>query len=116
MANVSAAASSTPYAAAKPKPTKHVISVLDTNAYADIVTFDFEDFVKNDLKLNVDHVPAAQKPRSINDGKTGVCNYFLKGHCWKGNNCIYRHLTREQSERVQFENRAVVCKHWLRGL
>ncbi|KAJ2740243.1 Cleavage and polyadenylation specificity factor subunit 4 [Coemansia sp. BCRC 34301] len=107
------AASGTP---ANSKTTKRITSALDTRGCADIVTFDFEEFIKTKLNLNVDHVPVAQKPRTINDGKIGVCNYFLKGHCWKGNNCIYRHLTREQSERAQYENRAIVCKHWLRGL
>ncbi|KAJ2156090.1 RNA-binding component of cleavage and polyadenylation factor [Coemansia sp. RSA 552] len=96
--------------------TKRPFSVLDTRSSADGLTLDFESFVKNELKLNVDHVPVSQRPPSINDGKTGVCNYFLKGHCWKGNNCIYRHLTREQSERLISDNRTVVCKHWLRGL
>ncbi|KAJ2461050.1 hypothetical protein GGF42_000453 [Coemansia sp. RSA 2424] len=107
------AASSTP---GNSKPAKRITSSLDTRSCADTVTFDFEEYIKTNLNLNVDHVPATQKPRSINDGKIGVCNYFLKGHCWKGNNCIYRHLTREQSERAQFENRAIVCTHWLRGL
>ncbi|KAJ2629622.1 hypothetical protein GGF44_004232, partial [Coemansia sp. RSA 1694] len=100
----------TPAASSAPgnsKPAKRITSSLDTRSCADTVTFDFEEYIKTNLNLNVDHVPATQKPRSINDGKIGVCNYFLKGHCWKGNNCIYRHLTREQSERAQFENRAI---------
>ncbi|KAJ2614705.1 Cleavage and polyadenylation specificity factor subunit 4 [Coemansia sp. RSA 1365] len=96
-------------------PTKPRFSVLDTRSLAEELVPDFEAFVKNELKLNVDHTPLSQRPQSINDGKTGVCNYFLKGHCWKGNNCIYRHLTREQSEKIQSDNRTVVCKHWLRG-
>ncbi|KAJ2521857.1 Cleavage and polyadenylation specificity factor subunit 4 [Coemansia sp. RSA 2049] len=112
-----ATTSTTAAAAATATPsTVGTYSVLDTQRSADTIKLDFEDFVRNELKLNIDHVPATQRARSINDGKTGVCNYFLRGHCWKGNNCIYRHLTREQSEKIQSENRTIVCKHWLRGL
>ncbi|KAJ2095445.1 hypothetical protein GGI16_005205 [Coemansia sp. S142-1] len=98
------------------KPAKRITSSLDTRGCADLVTFDFEEFIKTKLSLNIDHTPVVPKPRSINDGKIGVCNYFMKGHCWKGDDCLYRHLTREESERAQSESRAIVCKHWLRGL
>ncbi|KAJ1941740.1 Cleavage and polyadenylation specificity factor subunit 4 [Kickxella alabastrina] len=97
-------------------PSTAPLSALDTRASADSIAFDFETFIKTELKLNIDPTPPTQKLPSFNDGKTGICNYFLMGHCWKGNNCKYRHLTREQSERMQMENRTVVCKHWLRGL
>eukprot|EP01120_Amphizonella_sp_Union-15-10_P010210 TRINITY_DN4064_c0_g1_i2.p1 TRINITY_DN4064_c0_g1~~TRINITY_DN4064_c0_g1_i2.p1 ORF type:complete len:285 (-),score=30.02 TRINITY_DN4064_c0_g1_i2:127-981(-) len=40
------------------------------------------------------------------DGE-GICKFFLKGSCMKGNDCTYRHSRAERS---------VVCKHWLRGL
>ncbi|KAJ1753709.1 RNA-binding component of cleavage and polyadenylation factor [Coemansia sp. RSA 2523] len=96
--------------------SKKPFSVLDTRSAADNLTLDFESFVKNELHLNIDHVPLSHRPPSINDGKTGVCNYFLNGHCRKGTGCIYRHLTREQSERMKADKRTVVCKHWLRGL
>ncbi|KAJ2830338.1 RNA-binding component of cleavage and polyadenylation factor [Coemansia erecta] len=95
---------------------KRPLSVLDTRTAADNLVLDFESFVKNELRLNIDHVPLSQRPPSINDGKTGVCNYFLKGHCSKGTGCIYRHLTREQSELFHAAKRTTVCKHWLRGL
>eukprot|EP01120_Amphizonella_sp_Union-15-10_P010209 TRINITY_DN4064_c0_g1_i1.p1 TRINITY_DN4064_c0_g1~~TRINITY_DN4064_c0_g1_i1.p1 ORF type:complete len:179 (-),score=9.21 TRINITY_DN4064_c0_g1_i1:34-570(-) len=39
------------------------------------------------------------------DGE-GICKFFLKGSCMKGNDCTYRHSRAERS---------VVCKHWLRG-
>ncbi|KAJ1648451.1 hypothetical protein J3B02_006444 [Coemansia erecta] len=91
-------------------------SALDTQKSAATIKFDFEDFIKKEFNLNIDHIPETQKPRTINDGKKGVCNYFLKGHCYKGNNCIYRHLSREESERVRSDIRTIVCKHWVRGL
>ncbi|KAJ2711647.1 RNA-binding component of cleavage and polyadenylation factor [Coemansia spiralis] len=89
---------------------------LDTRGASDAVELDFEQFVRQEIGLNLDHTPAALRAPSVNDGKTGVCNYFLRGHCRKGNHCIYRHLSREQSEKALAENRTVVCKHWLRGL
>lgn len=92
-------------------------NILDTRGSAEQIKFDFEDFIKNELKIDLTHTPASQQTKStINDGKIGVCNYFLKGHCWKGVNCMYRHLSREDGERAQTETRTVVCKHWLRGL
>jgi len=36
-----------------------------------------------------------------------ICKFFLKGHCMKGKECVFRHVRPEK---------AVVCKHWLRGL
>ncbi|KAJ2777707.1 Cleavage and polyadenylation specificity factor subunit 4 [Coemansia javaensis] len=89
---------------------------LDTRAAADALELDFEQFVRHELRLNVEHTPLAQRASAAGDGKTGVCNYFLKGHCRKGNHCIYRHMSREQSERALADNRTVVCKYWLRGL
>ncbi|KAI9468847.1 hypothetical protein BX667DRAFT_473701 [Coemansia mojavensis] len=91
-------------------------NALDTRTAADNITFDFESFVKNELRLNIDHTPLSQRPQSKNDGKIGVCFHFLNGHCTKGKHCIYRHLTREESERMQAERRTIVCTHWLRGL
>ncbi|KAJ2031190.1 hypothetical protein IWW57_000817, partial [Coemansia sp. S610] len=39
------------------KPTKRVTSSLDTRGCSDLVTFDFEEFVKSKLNLNVEHTP-----------------------------------------------------------
>ncbi|KAI9350575.1 hypothetical protein DFJ73DRAFT_625154, partial [Zopfochytrium polystomum] len=61
-------------------------------------TFDFEDYVKQELNFCLDL-----------DKKDGVdiCKFFLKGNCAKGAACPFKH---------QRNDRTVVCKHWLRGL
>ena len=38
---------------------------------------------------------------------SGVCNFFAKGRCTRGDLCPFRHLRGDRS---------IVCKHWLRGL
>ena len=38
---------------------------------------------------------------------SGVCNFFAKGRCARGDLCPFRHLRGDRS---------IVCKHWLRGL
>ncbi|KAJ2703079.1 Cleavage and polyadenylation specificity factor subunit 4 [Coemansia sp. IMI 203386] len=91
-------------------------SALDTQKSAATIKFDFEEFIKKEFNLNIDHIPETQTPYSVNDGKVGVCTFFLRGHCYKGNNCIFRHLTREESERMRSDIRTIVCKHWVRGL
>ncbi|KAJ2780372.1 Cleavage and polyadenylation specificity factor subunit 4 [Coemansia interrupta] len=113
-------ATTTAVAATPSKDARPVFGALDTQAASATLRFDFEDFITKELRLNLTHTPQTQKQssqRSIqNEGKIGVCNYFLKGHCYKGTACIYRHLTREESERFQSSSRTVVCKHWIRGL
>lgn len=37
---------------------------------------------------------------------TGICKYFTKGTCQKGNQCQFRHSRNPE--------RSIVCKHWLR--
>ncbi|KAI8576540.1 hypothetical protein K450DRAFT_295539 [Umbelopsis ramanniana AG] len=64
-------------------------------------TFDFEEFIKNELGLDLD------KPKKKED--ENICKYFLRGTCHKGASCQYKH-TRGDREK------SVVCKHWLRGL
>ncbi|KAJ1936165.1 hypothetical protein EC988_008272, partial [Linderina pennispora] len=114
-------ANTAPVAVAGDKPAQR-FGALDSRRAADAITFEFEEFVKTEVKLQIEQVPAAPKSKSINDGKTGICNFFLRGHCWKGNNCTYRHLTQAQIDQEhrmpggRFGDRAVVCKHWLRGL
>ncbi|OMJ22258.1 Cleavage and polyadenylation specificity factor subunit 4 [Smittium culicis] len=102
------------------------ISVLDSNIAVNLLSFDFEDFVKNELSLNLSNplINNSNNPTKQKQPEpTGVCNFFLKGHCWKGNSCQYRHISQEEhnNERNSFKSknfseRAVVCKHWLRGL
>ncbi|KXS13686.1 hypothetical protein M427DRAFT_113242 [Gonapodya prolifera JEL478] len=63
------------------------------------VRFDFEDFVKFEMKINLD----ARRDKN----QTGeVCRYFILGRCRLGDKCPNRHAT----------GKSVVCKHWLRGL
>ncbi|OZJ06636.1 hypothetical protein BZG36_00298 [Bifiguratus adelaidae] len=64
------------------------------------VTFDFEPYLKEDLKLDLNGKPKQED--------ASVCKYYLRGTCFKGAACQFKHTnTREK---------AVVCKHWLRGL
>ncbi|KAI8354848.1 hypothetical protein B0O80DRAFT_449835 [Mortierella sp. GBAus27b] len=67
-------------------------------------SFDFEEFVRIDMGLDITNT--AKK-----NGETGdnICRFFLKGHCSKGTGCPFRHVRTDPSK-------AVVCKHWLRGL
>ncbi|KAL9539673.1 hypothetical protein MBANPS3_010126 [Mucor bainieri] len=65
------------------------------------LTFDFEEFIKNELGLKLDN----QTKREDEP----ICKYYLKGTCTKGNNCQFRHKGYDR-------DKSVVCKHWLRGL
>ncbi|KAI8642544.1 hypothetical protein BD408DRAFT_387124 [Parasitella parasitica] len=65
------------------------------------LTFDFEEFIKNELGLKLDN----QTKREDEP----ICKYFLKGTCTKGKNCQFRHKGYDR-------DKSVVCKHWLRGL
>ncbi|PVU89508.1 hypothetical protein BB561_005305 [Smittium simulii] len=105
------------------------IGVLDANLSANQVWFDFEDYIKENLDL-VTIEPIIPSKNSLTSQPqlnkklvepTGVCNFYLKGHCWKGSNCQYRHITlanynNERLQQQKYTERAVVCKHWLRGL
>ncbi|KAI7863041.1 hypothetical protein BDF14DRAFT_1848201 [Spinellus fusiger] len=65
------------------------------------LTFDFEDFIKNELGLDLNNqVKREDEP---------ICKYYLKGACTKGTNCQFRHKGYDR-------DKSVVCKHWLRGL
>ncbi|KAJ1921399.1 Cleavage and polyadenylation specificity factor subunit 4 [Mycoemilia scoparia] len=96
-----------------------ILTLVDTNRAVENIKFDFEDFIRNELGLHID----GSTPSKSNEA-SGVCNFFLRGHCWKGSNCQYRHLTPQENmqekhqRNVQnrMQDRAVVCKHWLRGL
>ncbi|ORZ01309.1 hypothetical protein BCR43DRAFT_486734 [Syncephalastrum racemosum] len=65
------------------------------------LTFDFEDFIRRELGLDLSS--EAKKPEQI-------CKYYLKGVCHKGSYCPFKHT--RSGER----DKSVVCKHWLRGL
>ncbi|GJJ76663.1 cleavage and polyadenylation specificity factor subunit 4 [Entomortierella parvispora] len=79
-------------------------SILPSEIDFQEYSFDFEEYVKNEMGLDI--ISSAKK-----NGETGdnICRFFLKGHCSKGNNCQFRHVRTDPSK-------AVVCKHWLRGL
>jgi cleavage and polyadenylation specificity factor subunit 4 len=62
---------------------------------------DFEPFVRDNLGINY------QGPLDRNAQISDVCKYYLKGVCFRGHNCPFKHTRSEKS---------VVCKHWLRGL
>ncbi|PVU88295.1 hypothetical protein BB559_005632 [Furculomyces boomerangus] len=131
---------------------KHRIGVLDSNLAVNQVWFDFEDFIKSNLLLQTHEPSTSYTPNKIiSDAEsellknfvyldsrtlkinepTGVCNFFLKGHCWKGEGCQYRHVPMpvyNEERKKQFLQQQkrnfggneiggeVVCKHWLRGL
>ncbi|RKP35592.1 hypothetical protein BJ085DRAFT_15278 [Dimargaris cristalligena] len=61
---------------------------------------DFEEYTVNKLKL-------ALNGEGVKTDDVGICKFFLKGHCHKGNNCQYQHIKAGKS---------VVCKHWVRAL
>ncbi|OLY79016.1 Cleavage and polyadenylation specificity factor subunit 4 [Smittium mucronatum] len=105
------------------------ITLLDPNLAVNLVEFDFEGFVKADLGLNTAYTSlnnegsGTDQNGSKGSEPTGACNFFLKGHCWKGSNCQYRHISmqeynleRNSNKPRNYGDRAVVCKHWLRGL
>ncbi|RUP49887.1 hypothetical protein BC936DRAFT_141116 [Jimgerdemannia flammicorona] len=66
-----------------------------------LYTFDFEEFIKNELGLDLN--------KEFGKEDEQVCKFYLKGNCNKGHLCQFRH---QSSGR----DKAVVCKHWLRGL
>ncbi|KAJ2904818.1 hypothetical protein GGI21_004237, partial [Coemansia aciculifera] len=47
------------------KPAQRITSALDTRSCADTVTFDFEDFIKSKLNLNLTHTPSTAKSRLL---------------------------------------------------
>lgn len=83
------------------------------------IHFDFEDYIKNELNLNLSD--QIKKEGKINDQKIKdyiinhlnldepICKYYLKGSCTKGANCQFKHKGFDR-------DKSVVCKHWLRGL
>ncbi|PVU86433.1 hypothetical protein BB560_006718 [Smittium megazygosporum] len=111
------------------------LCIIDPSVAQDKLWFDFEPFIKENLLLTTVN-PNDPASSSLNQSATatnqsvqrkpneqsGVCNFFLKGHCYKGNNCQYRHISQAayNSEKLAQSqhsvDKTVVCKHWLRGL
>ncbi|KAJ1966764.1 Cleavage and polyadenylation specificity factor subunit 4 [Dispira parvispora] len=77
------------------------LSIVDVEPLTRTYRFDFEDYVVSDLGL-------ALNGECIKSTGSGICKYFLKGACRKGNSCQYRHTAASE--------KSVVCKHWIRGL
>lgn len=67
--------------------------------YLNTIKFNFEDYVTNVLKIDLSRNKLKQD--------LGLCRFFIKGTCHKGQSCPFRHSRPEKS---------IVCKHWLRGL
>eukprot|EP01128_Nolandella_sp_AFSM9_P006349 TRINITY_DN3239_c0_g1_i1.p1 TRINITY_DN3239_c0_g1~~TRINITY_DN3239_c0_g1_i1.p1 ORF type:complete len:329 (-),score=39.13 TRINITY_DN3239_c0_g1_i1:110-1066(-) len=67
--------------------------------------FDFEQIVVSSQKAKAPVGVQSEGDRVAE--QRGPCRFYLKGHCVKGRECPYRHLTTE---------RTVVCKHWLNDL
>ncbi|KAJ1674951.1 Cleavage and polyadenylation specificity factor subunit 4 [Spiromyces aspiralis] len=102
------------------------LQIANIDRVLENIDLDFEEFVCKELGLHInDKIPVANAGSGGGSTEvTGVCNFYLRGHCWKGSACQYRHLTQQEyaAERQQklqqsrMLDRAVVCKHWLRGL
>ncbi|KAJ3073224.1 Cleavage and polyadenylation specificity factor subunit 4 [Podochytrium sp. JEL0797] len=69
--------------------------------------FDYEHHLRVALQLDIDP--------SRKSGGEGVCKFFLKGFCAKGQACPYRHVSQSQLN-ANANKAGVVCKHYLRGL
>ncbi|KAI9352794.1 hypothetical protein BDR26DRAFT_204838 [Obelidium mucronatum] len=69
--------------------------------------FDYEAHVKATLAFDLD-------PQKKSGGE-GVCRFFLKGFCAKGQMCPYKHVS-QATLNANASKAGVVCKHYLRGL
>ncbi|KAI8612807.1 hypothetical protein BC830DRAFT_1135056 [Chytriomyces sp. MP71] len=69
--------------------------------------FDFEPFVRTSLNFDLD--PGRK------GGGEGICKFFLKGFCAKGQLCPYKHVS-QAAANASAHKAGVVCKHYLRGL
>jgi cleavage and polyadenylation specificity factor subunit 4 len=64
------------------------------------LNFDFEPFVREHFGINCQTSDRSLMP-------SDVCKYYVKGICFRGQQCPWRHVRTEKT---------IVCKHWLRGL
>ncbi|KAJ3027057.1 UNVERIFIED_CONTAM: hypothetical protein HDU68_004593 [Siphonaria sp. JEL0065] len=88
----------------------NVANGLGSEAAAAIVpfpAFDYEEHVRNVLSFDLD-------PQRKSGGE-GVCRFFLKGFCAKGQACPYKHVS-QATLNANAHKAGVVCKHYLRGL
>ncbi|KAJ3027055.1 UNVERIFIED_CONTAM: RNA-binding component of cleavage and polyadenylation factor [Siphonaria sp. JEL0065] len=87
----------------------NVANGLGPEAAAAIVpfpAFDYEEHVRNVLSFDLD-------PQRKSGGE-GVCRFFLKGFCAKGQACPYKHVS-QATLNANAHKAGVVCKHYLRG-
>lgn len=74
-------------------------------------SFHFEPFIKDTHNISFYLPPKTTildpKAALSDSSAQSTCKYFLKGTCFRGSACPFRHGKPEKS---------VVCKHWLRGL
>ncbi|KAI8843468.1 hypothetical protein HDU78_000657 [Chytriomyces hyalinus] len=76
-------------------------------AFPPYPVFDYEQFVRTSLSFDLD-------PQRKSTGE-GVCRFFLKGFCAKGQACQYKHMS-AATVSANANKAGVVCKHYLRGL
>ncbi|KAJ3353923.1 hypothetical protein HDU83_006128 [Entophlyctis luteolus] len=69
--------------------------------------FAYEDFVRTQLSFDLD-------PQRKSTGE-GICRFFLKGFCAKGQTCPYKHVN-AATLNAAASKAGVVCKHYLRSL
>ncbi|RUP49400.1 hypothetical protein BC936DRAFT_142601 [Jimgerdemannia flammicorona] len=83
-----------------PTILSHIVMTLLITP-TETITFDFEDFIKNELNLDLNNEFKKEDEQ--------ICKFYLKGTCNKGYSCQFRHNNAGR-------DKSVVCKHWLRGL
>jgi cleavage and polyadenylation specificity factor subunit 4 len=89
--------------------------MLDFEGLRDIdssIVFDFEEYIRLELNIKMDR-PSDSPEQTHTGGQEGICRFFQKGFCAKGQNCPYRHISGSSGPKNE---RTIVCKHWLRGL
>lgn len=73
------------------------------NATADVMFRIHDPRFWNTYRLDVEATFPADPPKERGE----TCRAWLRGHCTRGERCVYLHARTDK---------AVVCKHWLRGL
>ena len=60
---------------------------------------------------------AKRRPHAGNTAPT-ICKFFTKGSCWKGSQCTYRHVQRDQPQAsvdVTVDTHSDICPYYRRG-
>ena len=87
------------------------LSIAALNLVDESYSFQFEEFLKVELKIKL------TKPKAL---QGQLCKFFAKGFCIKGEACHLRHTLTHRNKYIlqlgEKTERSVVCKHWLRGL